>query len=143
MGKTFIVPVDGSEHSVKALKYALDIAEETNSDILLVNVQPSYQNVHYVKRFIKESQLAEYREMMAKEVFEKMEPHIKDAKVNIEKKMLIGLPEKEIIKAAEELPGCTGIIMGSRGLGMMKSKVLGSVSYSVLHESSCPVTIVP
>ncbi|MBO8155822.1 MAG: universal stress protein [Bacillaceae bacterium] len=143
MGKTFIVPVDGSEHSIKALKYALSIAEETKSGILLVNVQPSYQNVHYVKRFIKENQLAEYREMMANEVFEKMDPYIKDTEVNVDKKMLIGLPEKEILKLAEEITDCHGIIMGSRGMGMMKSKVLGSVSYSVLHEATCPVTVVP
>jgi len=60
----------------------------------------------------------------------------------VETKVRIGVPDLEICKEAEE-EKVTMIIMGTRGLGAIKRNILGSVSYRVLHEAPCPVTVVP
>ena len=49
-------------------------------------------------------------------------------------------PGPSIIKKAEEV-GASMIVMGSRGLGMIRRTMLGSVSDYVLHHSKIPVFI--
>ncbi|MRG86274.1 universal stress protein [Salinibacillus xinjiangensis] len=137
----FIVPIDGSDNSLKALAYATRLATPLQNDLLIVNVQPNLSNA-YVKRFVTDRQIKEFREAMTTEAFEKVDDVIKDFPGTAEKQMLIGLPEKEICHVAEKVDA-ENIIMGTRGLSLMKGKILGSVSYSVLHEAPCPVTIVP
>jgi len=48
---------------------------------------------------------------------------------------------EEILNAAKEFDADM-IVIGSRGLGLLKSTVLGSVSQKVLHHASCSVVTV-
>lgn len=50
-------------------------------------------------------------------------------------------PPDAIVAAAEE-HGARAIVIGSRGLGALKSKLLGSTSKAVLHRAACPVVVV-
>jgi len=52
-----------------------------------------------------------------------------------------GSPAEEITDAAKAL-GADLIVMGSRGLGGVRSALLGSVSDRVLHLAHCPVLVV-
>lgn len=48
----------------------------------------------------------------------------------------------DAIVAAGEAQGARAIVIGSRGLGALKSKLLGSTSKEVLHRATCPVVVV-
>ncbi len=50
-------------------------------------------------------------------------------------------PPAAIVEAAEKHSART-IVIGSRGLGGLKSKLLGSTSKAVLHRATCPVVVV-
>jgi nucleotide-binding universal stress UspA family protein len=50
-------------------------------------------------------------------------------------------PPDAIVEAAEK-HGARAIVIGSRGLGALKSKLLGSTSKTVLHRAACPVVVV-
>ncbi len=50
-------------------------------------------------------------------------------------------PPDAIVEAAEQ-HGARAIVIGSRGLGALKSKLLGSTSKTVLHHAACPVVVV-
>ncbi|MFG6116706.1 universal stress protein [Halobacillus sp. MO56] len=141
MKQKYLVPVDGSEHSLRALEYAIEHAKETGSGILLVHVQPEY-NTHNIRRFITKEQIKEYQQEMADEAFQATEPLLSNSDVPVEKVMLIGIASDEICRLARK-EKVKGIIMGSRGLGRVKGSVLGSISYSVLHTADVPVTVVP
>lgn len=52
-----------------------------------------------------------------------------------------GAPASALIEMAEQ-HGCDAIIMGARGLGTLRSALLGSVSQGVLQGSRLPVTVV-
>lgn len=139
--KKYLVPVDGSDHSLRALEYAIEHAKETESEILLVHVQPEY-NTHNIRRFITKEQIKEYQQEMADEAFRATEPLLSQSDVPVAKVVLIGVASDEICRLARN-EKVKGIIMGSRGLGRVKGSVLGSISYSVLHTADVPVTIVP
>ena len=53
----------------------------------------------------------------------------------------IGRPDAEIVGLAEEL-GAGLIVLGSRGLGPLRSALIGSVSHSVVQHARCPVLVV-
>jgi nucleotide-binding universal stress UspA family protein len=60
---------------------------------------------------------------------------------NIETVVRGGDQAGEILKAANEF-GVDMIVIGTRGLGVLKSTVLGSVSQKVLHHAECSVVTV-
>lgn len=51
-------------------------------------------------------------------------------------------PGEGIIRAAEEL-GADLIVIGSRGMGLVRRTILGSVSDYVLQHSHIPVAVCP
>ncbi len=55
--------------------------------------------------------------------------------------VLVGSPADEIVRAAREL-GADLIVVGSYGVGAVRSVLLGSVSQRILHYAHCPVLVV-
>ena len=53
----------------------------------------------------------------------------------------LGRPDAEIVELAKEL-GAGLIVLGSRGLGPLRSALMGSVSESVIRHARCPVMVV-
>ena len=53
----------------------------------------------------------------------------------------LGRPDAEIVALAEELSAGL-IVLGSRGLGPLRSALMGSVSHSVVRHAHCPVLVV-
>ena len=52
-----------------------------------------------------------------------------------------GEPAATLMEIAER-QGCEAIVIGARGMGVVRSALLGSVSMAVLHASRWPVTVV-
>jgi nucleotide-binding universal stress UspA family protein len=138
MKQHILVPVDGSDHSLRALDFAITIAKETDDSILLLNVQPSYETPGTTKFFDKK-EIESYRNEKGQEQLEAAKKKAEASGITFETKITIGSASNEINAEAK---GARFIIMGSRGKGGIIGKVLGSVSYSVLHEAPCPVTVV-
>jgi nucleotide-binding universal stress UspA family protein len=46
------------------------------------------------------------------------------------------------IASVADQRGAAAVVVGSRGLGAVKSKLLGSTSQALLHRSGCPVVVV-
>ncbi|WP_338453051.1 universal stress protein [Niallia oryzisoli] len=142
MKKQIIVPIDDSTQSHQALQYACTIAKETDADIVLVNVQPSYTSTPNIHRFISKADIQDFIQGAANEILEKAIETVKDPEIHIEKVVRAGIPKVEITNLAKER-NATSIIMGTRGLGAVKSAFIGSVSLGVLQLATCPVTLVP
>ncbi len=138
MVKNILVPVDGSENSMRAILFAQELAKSVDGKLILLNIQPNYESIN-TKRFFTKKEMEEFTEQDAKETLEKIE--LTD-EMNFEKKYRVGTPEIEICKEADEKKVFC-IVMGTRGLGPIIGKILGSVSYNVIQKANCPVTIVP
>lgn len=136
-----LVPVDGSASSDKAVRYAISLAEGKDEEIILLNVQPSY-NTPNVQRFISQEQILAVQEESSKEILDHTLEITNKFTVPVRTIVRIGDPGKEICAEADE-SAVDCIVMGYRGLGAVKRAILGSVATHVLHETTCPVTIVP
>lgn len=55
---------------------------------------------------------------------------------------MVGKPGECIIACAEKY-NANQIVMGTRGFGIVRRTILGSVSEYVIHHSKVPVTVVP
>lgn len=137
---SILVPIDGSEASIHALQYAITLSELTKDQIMIVNVQPSFRTPN-VQRFISAADIHSYQEELYQEALSGAIDILNNLQIPFEQKLLIGSPAQEICNEAVRL-NANHIVMGSRGVGMLKRNLLGSVSYGVLHEAPCPVTIV-
>lgn len=137
-----LLPYDGSAASERALAFVLErsgLAQAT--ELHLLNVQPhpvsaaGYATPEIIARF-NEEQLQIGRKLLAPAV-----ERAGKAKVPTLVHVLMGTPEQIIVEQEEAL-GCDQIVMGTRGLGVIKSLTMGSVASKVVHLSKRPVTLV-
>ncbi len=136
--ESILIPVDGSENSINAAKYGIELATITNADILLLHChrrfpvilgEPHFQNA--INAIMKESETL-------------IEPFVKMLEVSgikFETRILEGSAGKTIPEVAR-ISGLDLIVMGSRGCTNLEGLILGSVAHKVLHSSPCPVLIV-
>nr|WP_131918201.1 universal stress protein [Heliophilum fasciatum] len=78
---------------------------------------------------------------MGQRVLDKTEAVFQAAGLTCKRDLTMGNPAYAICEYAEE-HNMDLIIIGSRGMGEIKSLLLGSISDRVLHLAKCPVLIV-
>jgi nucleotide-binding universal stress UspA family protein len=145
--KKVLVAVDGSENSLRALSFALDIAEKYAASVLIVNVfqfpalyaSPDDPLVYSGSRaaFIKDLRRVQ-EETLAKAVDEakRLKPGLEVAG-----ELKEGEPAAQIVEAAKE-GGFDVIVVGHRGLSRLSEVFLGGVSERIAHQALCAVVIV-
>ena len=136
-----MVPVDGSEPALDAVRHALRLRQEgLNATFLLATVQEP--------TFLYEMVLPPNAEVLERvtgavgsRALAGAEALFDAAGVPYEREIGSGEPAATLVEMAER-HGCAAIIMGARGLGALRSTLLGSVSQGVLQTSKVPVTLV-
>jgi len=149
MIKNILVPIDGSEHSVRAVSYALDLAEKYSADIKLLSVaQPvvATGSMFLTQPILPPASTAIYvKEIEAahEKILAETLRKAKESKpnINISKQLVNGRPADKIVKIVND-GNFDLIVMGSRGSGGIKEFFLGSVSDRVADEARCPVLLV-
>ena len=135
-----LVAVDGSSYSNKALEHALGLSKKHDSRVLILHVVVSPVQVYGIEGTVAlepEKRLTDE----GRNVLRNAEGLAKSRGVKVESKLVEGHPVEEIVREAGE--GTYDlVIVGSRGLGRVKSFLLGSVSDRVSHYCKCPVLIV-
>ena len=140
-----LLGMDGSEEARGAARLAMTLAENLDSELHLVHVEPvpsiyAYPEVvaHNPDILVEVDETAERasREKLAAEV-EAVGGMDKVAGAHV----ATGRPEAEIVRVAEEI-GAGLVIVGSRGLGPIRRAVMGGVSDSVVRHAHCPVLVV-
>jgi nucleotide-binding universal stress UspA family protein len=136
-----LLPVDGSEVSLKAVRFAIDlIGKGLQADVVLANVQDPvslYEMVMAPDPQVLES----VSEGAGNYLLEGAQALLKQAGVVYECEVASGDPGHTIIDIVERF-GCDMVLMGSHGKGSLRSALLGSVSQAVLRAAKVPVTIV-
>jgi nucleotide-binding universal stress UspA family protein len=133
-----LVPLDGSEHSLKALKIAVQIAKKFNGKITLIHVYSIGGLASYptpVHEFI------EAIRKVSADILGDGEKKVKAEGVQVKTLLKEGHAVEEIIKTCRE-GRFDLVVMGARGLSKIKEMLLGSVSDGVTRHAYCPVLVV-
>jgi nucleotide-binding universal stress UspA family protein len=138
--KKMLVPVDGSEQSCEAAKWAAKWAAEAGGSVTLLHVHVLPGAGVMAMAHMSAEKIEEIETHHAEPSFQKARAAAGDA--NIEDAIVtIGDAGEEILQIARS-KGFDHIVMGSRGLSPLKELLLGSVSEHVIRKADCPVTII-
>jgi len=154
--KKILYATDLSKNSVYVYRYAMNMAEKYNAEIVILHViEPIPPQVkHYVSIYVNEARWEEKikteQEMAIEQIKKRLQEFCKRESQDDPRCLLLvsrilvqpGHPVEEILKAAEE-EACDVIILGTHGKGFLKQTFLGSVARSVLDRSRKPVFIIP
>ena len=141
MPSHLVVGIDGSDESATALAWAVEDARRRQLDLELVYglaipvVSDAYGMV-MTRPDIDE--LCRYSESLldaARTSAETMDPG-----VPVRTRLLNGPPAAVLIEASKE---AAGLVVGSRGIGAISGRMLGSVSVRVAAKACCPVYVIP
>jgi nucleotide-binding universal stress UspA family protein len=130
------VPLDGSKNSIRGLKFALNLAKQTGSCIVGLNVC-------YIPAFINPPpKIIEKKKQNCKKLISQAQAISKKSDVGftgiIKTSKNIG---KSIVTFAENKK-MDIIVIGSRGPDPEGGLFIGSVANYVIHKSDVPVTII-
>ena len=135
-----MVPVDGSEQSCRAAAWAESSGAAAGDALLLLHVFDLNAAEAMAMSHMTREEIAERISFNAQPSFEKARAAMTNPD-KVETLAVIGSPPEEIVGIAKK-QGFGHIVMGSRGLSIIRELLLGSVSEKVLHRAHCAVTIV-
>ena len=140
--KKIIVPLDGSDPSFRAAKYAIKVAKMANAEIIFVHavVNPPYGDAKgagvMITAYIKEArELAELWYMNAGNMASN-----EDVKFVAETIFDVASAADSIVNYAERKKADL-IVIGTKGKTGLKRLLLGSVASGVVTYASCPVLV--
>jgi len=129
----WLVAVDSSDNALRAVAHAAGQAGALNACSLhLVHVEP------WLSKEAAEAELAN----RALGATARARATLDAAGLPWRLHVAMGDPAECILERAVQL-GASGIVIGSRGLNVVKSLLFGSVAYKVMHLSPVPVMVVP
>ena len=153
MFENILVAVDGSEHSKKAMGYAVELAEKFGASLTLVHVYSAVLPIIPTTDALTSptvtapasaavaAKIAEDARKLGEKILEDSEKIIKERRIPVEKVLREGDAVKEIVAEAQK-GAFSLVVIGHRGLSKLSELLLGSVSEGVGHKASCSVMIV-
>ncbi|MEZ5792597.1 MAG: universal stress protein [Nitratireductor sp.] len=144
-----LVAIDGSNHSLKAVEYAADIAAGCKSTLIILTVLRSHQLPNLSKELRSYAQMEhisgadfEAMKLLSGELLSHAEKIAKDRNVTAIDKMVETGPVARTIVAIAARKKANMIVIGSRGLGNIEATLRGGVSHRVELLAKCPVLTV-
>ncbi len=145
-----LVPIDGSPNSMRAVDYAIDIAQKYNSELNVLYVLFSQigfaYSVETVGGLVTPSSINELMNDAKKEAnewFNKIIEKCNGMKVTIKTEVVVtAISIVEAILNYAEDKNIDLIIIGSRGRSGFKKLILGSIASGVMTYSDCAVMII-
>jgi nucleotide-binding universal stress UspA family protein len=149
-----LVPLDGSEYSLKALEIAIQIAKKFGGKITLIHVysvavrpiivpEPATltPSGFPVMTSTEVSRVVEAARKSGSNILADGEQRVRAEGVEVETLLKEGHMVQEIVKTARD-GSFDLIVIGAKGISKIRELLLGSVSDGVIHHAPCPVLVV-
>jgi nucleotide-binding universal stress UspA family protein len=153
--KIILVPIDFSEYSIKAARFAFNLADNFNASITFLHTfySPIYSGgMPITDAFaFDETNAEELRKLRKKmhvdmdELSDRIKKEIKDGKlpdIKFNTEFSEGVPEEQILLYSKKNKPCI-IIMGTKGKGSKDGQFMGSVTSDIIDRSNVPVFAFP
>ncbi len=138
--KTILCPLDFSVASIRALDYALSLAQEADARLILLHViegllgeggasEMGHLSVAEFSRYLEEDAVAQLKSVVPEPARVWCKP---------EERVARGRAYREILRVAKD-EGVELIVMGVQGKGALTRLVFGSTTHHVIREAGCPV----
>ena len=136
-----LLPVDGSELSLHEVRFALRlVAQGLQASFLLANAQEPASLYEIVKA--PDAEVLEHVSHAAGEhLLASAEALLRDAGIAYEHEVVTGDPAHAMLELIER-HGCDMVIMGTHGLGVLRTAFQGSVAQMLVQSSPVPVLLV-
>ncbi|RNF38304.1 universal stress protein [Planococcus salinus] len=138
MYKKILLAVDGSDHSIRAAKEAIKIAQGAEDAQITIVYVADHNNA---KNEVLHSNSSAELDLQRRKKIQPVEESIATANLKYRVEILHGTPGPAIVEYANK-EGFDMLVIGSRGLNSLQEMVLGSVSHKVVKRANCPVLIV-
>jgi nucleotide-binding universal stress UspA family protein len=138
--QTILVPVDGSEHALRAIDELVGSVSGAEAPVLhLLNVQhPLTGNV---SQFLDSEQIRSFHREEGLKALAAARRKLDGVGIVYAFHIGVGDPAEIILQYAQE-KGCDEIVMGSHGHGSIAKLLLGSVAAAVSGRAGIPVRLV-
>ena len=138
-----VVGVDGSDHSHRALIWAMRQAAAQHAPLTVLAVRPEpvrpatgiYWGVH---AYPEDSHNPDVARKAVGQIVEQAKSEISETAPEVAVNVVTGDAAQELISASHD---ADLVVVGSRGSGGL-AWLLGSVSSKVAHHAACPVVII-
>ncbi|GAA5004318.1 universal stress protein [Acinetobacter puyangensis] len=139
-----LVPVDGSDTSLVAVKQAADLAKAFGSKVTAICVLTldPFIGVEFINTQDMRDDYLKQARLGVQQILDQAKQQFAQEGIDVDTQIVEGqIIHKEIVGAAEQLHADL-LVIGSHGRKGIKKMVLGSVAQSVLGEISIPVLVV-
>jgi nucleotide-binding universal stress UspA family protein len=137
----WLVPFDGSDHSLRALDLAIQEAKARvePARLLLLNVQLPLSGD--ITRFIDRNTVNDFHREAGEKILAAAKERLESCGLGHAQHILVGQVAHAIVEFADT-KGCSMIVMGAHGHGSVSGLLMGSVATKVLHQTSLPVLLI-
>lgn len=141
MSDRYLVALDGSESSFRALDAAARLAGQTGAQLEVVSVLDLEAHDVYSGFYLTEEQVKRIEDKLKNEVLAVARHHVPDDGPRLTTRLLRGHAVSRLLDEAGK-PGVTMLFVGRTGKGPLQKLLEGSVSRSIAKLSPIPVTVV-
>jgi nucleotide-binding universal stress UspA family protein len=141
--ETILVPIDFSDHSKKALSFAIQIAARYEARLQLLHTieEPNLPYFYAPIGGLSVAKHLEELEARSNEAIDQLMDEMDGPVVAYDKFVTSGRPAAEIIRHAEQ-NNSDMIVISTHGLTGLERMLLGSTASEVLRHAECPVLTV-
>lgn len=142
--KLYVVGVDGSDCSRRAVEFATGLAGDTGAQLLLVHVinWSGYTPMNVMEVVERPLEKSEEDRIARDDILGPAADTVAAAGIGVRTWYSWGHAATMIVQQAFD-EGADLIVMGRRGHGPIAELIMGSVSNAVSHHSAIPVILVP
>ena len=143
MFKHILLPIDGSELSLRAAKTGIELAKVCGASVHVLHVVPTFQALVYMSEALVAAEPSYIEESMklATEYLAQVKRLAEAAGVKYSGNYDVAERAHEIILQTVREKGCDLVVMGSHGRRGLTRLLLGSVTQNVLLQGDVPVLV--